>query len=132
MTFALTAVATAALSGIVVWSIVRPRELAVPAVTRVRFALPRDQRLVAPPGLEDAPGRYPAVALSQDGRKLAYVASIAAGAPQLYLRELDAWEARPLLGTENAELPFFSPDGNWTGSWPTARCSKCPPVAGPE
>jgi serine/threonine-protein kinase len=52
VTFALTAVATAALSGIVVWSIVRPRELAVPAVTRVRviccligFRSPRHARV---------------------------------------------------------------------------------------
>ena len=52
------------------------------------------------------------VTVSPDGRRLAYVA-----APdrhlQLYLRELDEFEGKPIPGTEGAASPVFSPDGNW-------------------
>ena len=52
------------------------------------------------------------VTLSPDGRRLAYVAA-QAGQPQLYLRELDQFEGKPIPGTEGAASPVFSPDGNW-------------------
>lgn len=54
------------------------------------------------------------VALSPDGRRLAYAARVD-GSTQLYLRELDQLEARPITGTEGAYRPFFSPDGEWIG-----------------
>ena len=38
------------------------------------------------------------------------------GQRQLYLRELDSQQARPIAGTEGAFCtPFFSPDGQWIG-----------------
>ncbi|MGH9199712.1 MAG: protein kinase domain-containing protein [Vicinamibacterales bacterium] len=52
------------------------------------------------------------LALSPDGRRLAYVARRDGGL-RLYLRELDAFDAKPLPGTEGASFPFFSPDGAW-------------------
>jgi Tol biopolymer transport system component len=52
------------------------------------------------------------VTVSPDGRRLAYVAA-PAGQPQLYLRELDQFEGKPIPGTEGAASPVFSPDGNW-------------------
>ena len=33
----------------------------------------------------------------------------------LFMRDVDALEARVVPGTENAEDPFFSPDGAWIG-----------------
>jgi hypothetical protein len=54
------------------------------------------------------------LAISPDGRRLAYVAS-GNGETQLYLRNMDALEAVPLAGTEGAYNPFFSPDGEWIG-----------------
>ncbi len=49
------------------------------------------------------------VAVSSDGSKIVYVAN-----RQLYLRNLDQKEARPIQGTdENPSNPFFSPDGEW-------------------
>jgi eukaryotic-like serine/threonine-protein kinase len=53
--------------------------------------------------------------LSPDGRNLVFLASTVSGAPRLYLRPLDALEARPLPGTENAMFPFWSPDGRMIG-----------------
>jgi eukaryotic-like serine/threonine-protein kinase len=55
----------------------------------------------------------PVVALSRDGRRLAYVADA-----KIYLRNLDEPDARPIPGTdENPSSPFFSPDGAWVGFW---------------
>ena len=56
-----------------------------------------------------------ALALSPDGRRLAYVEAGKDGRRKIYVRELDGFEARPLPGTEGAISPFFSPDGEWIG-----------------
>jgi len=55
-----------------------------------------------------------AVALSPDGSLLAYVSGDG-GMGQIYLRPLGALTATPLAGAENANSPFFSPDGEWLG-----------------
>jgi serine/threonine-protein kinase len=55
----------------------------------------------------------PAMAISPDGQLLVWAADGSDGEKRLYLRELGQSEARPLQGTENAEGPFFSPDGRW-------------------
>jgi hypothetical protein len=55
-----------------------------------------------------------AFALSPDGRRLAYVGDYQ-GQPTLWVRGLDAAEARPLPGTQGARRPFWSPDGRSIG-----------------
>jgi serine/threonine-protein kinase len=57
-----------------------------------------------------------AIALSPDGRRLAFTAR-QGDRQQLYVRRLDEGEARPLPGTEGADNPFFSPDGQSVGYW---------------
>jgi len=52
-----------------------------------------------------------ALALSRDGRRLAYAAAVK-GTTALYLRHLDRLDATRLPGTEGASGPFFSPDGS--------------------
>ena len=54
------------------------------------------------------------VALSPDGRRLAYVSGDGASG-QLYVRRLDAFDAAPITGADDAYSPFFSPDGEWIG-----------------
>ena len=49
------------------------------------------------------------LAISPDGRTVAFVAS-SDGQSRLWLRELATASMRPLPGTENARLPFWSPD----------------------
>jgi eukaryotic-like serine/threonine-protein kinase len=56
------------------------------------------------------PTRNASLAMSPDGSKIVYSASIEGG-PQLWLRSLDSETARPLPGTERASTPFWSPDG---------------------
>ena len=55
----------------------------------------------------------PVMALSPDGSHLVYVAGDNRGIGQLYVRRLDSFEAKPLVGADNAQGPFFSPDGKW-------------------
>lgn len=65
----------------------------------------------------DAPldlGLGGSLAVAPDGSQLVYVARTARGS-QLYVRRLDDSVARPIPGGEDAEFPFFSPDGAWVG-----------------
>jgi Tol biopolymer transport system component len=56
-----------------------------------------------------------ALALSPDGRHLAFTATVEGGPSQLWVRDLDTLEARPLPGTEGANDPFWSPDNRVLG-----------------
>ncbi len=55
-----------------------------------------------------------AFALSPDGARLVYCAE-RDGRRRLFLRAMDRPEASALPGTEDADGPFFSPDGLWVG-----------------
>ncbi len=64
-------------------------------------------------------GRYtssfgPSVALSPDGRTIAYTGNTGSRR-MLFVRRLDALQPVPVPGTDGAYLPFFSPDGAWLG-----------------
>jgi eukaryotic-like serine/threonine-protein kinase len=61
-----------------------------------------------------APGQVTpqtSVAVSPDGRHLAFVSTDAAGRSMLWVRDLDSLEPHVLAGTEDAAHPFWSPDG---------------------
>jgi serine/threonine-protein kinase len=73
--------------------------------------------------------------VSRDGSKIVYAANVA-GTARLYLRRLDQLDVVELRGTEGAELPFFSPTGDWVAYtaegklWKVARTGGAPiPVA---
>ena len=63
------------------------------------------------------------LAISRDATMLAYV-GFSEGVRRLFLRPMDEMESRPLPGTENAEGPFFSPDGQWIGFFADGRLQK--------
>ena len=85
-------------------------------VVRLTIELPERHQLAVQRGTEGAIARrYPPVAISRDGSQLAFAALDEDGVSRLYLHALDSLEPRVLSGTENAELPFFSPDGEWVG-----------------
>jgi Tol biopolymer transport system component len=81
-----------------------------PVVTDPR---PRERsQIVLPVGQPYAlsyTGQQTSIAISPDGRSIAYVGWGPRG-KQLFLRELDHWESVPIEGTEDARSPFFSPD----------------------
>ena len=93
--------------GLAVWNLRPSPTDPHKTVSRFTITLPPGQQLA---GLENGP----AVALSPDGTHLVYVAR-QSGIQRLYLRAMDSLESNPILGTEGAIEPFFSPDGQWVG-----------------
>ena len=82
------------------WTALRP----TPPVEVTRFSI------TVPPG-----AAVGSVALSPDGRQVAYVVADADG-ERLYRRSMDALEPEVLRGAAGRPLfPFFSPDGEWVG-----------------
>ena len=70
-------------------------------------------------------GWRPQLAISPDGRTIAYVS-----ARKLYIRPLDRDE--PILAFEgDASAPFFSDDGGWIAFWDQNRLSKVSSDGGP-
>jgi Tol biopolymer transport system component len=67
--------------------------------------------IAAPAGHQFVSG----LALSADGRRLALVARGEDGRTALWVRSLDAPEAKMLPGTTDARYPFWSPDGRRLG-----------------
>jgi Tol biopolymer transport system component/predicted Ser/Thr protein kinase len=71
------------------------------------------------------------IALSPDGSRLAFVAAGADGKNLLWIRPLDAMEARPLPGTERAYAPFWSPDGRFLAFFAEGKLKKIEASGGP-
>ncbi len=77
------------------------------------------------------------VTISPDGRLIAYSGVGSDGLQRLFVRTLSEIRARPVPGTEDAERPFFSPDGRWIGFFARGQLGKVPvsggaPVAMPS
>jgi serine/threonine-protein kinase len=100
----------------------RPKP-AAPEVTRLRITMS--------PGQDLAPVVGQFTALSANGRQIAYVGEAPNGQSQLWVRDLDALDARPLPGTVGAGAPTFSPDGKWLLFVASSKLRKAP-VAGGE
>ncbi len=69
--------------------------------------------------------QFPALALSPDGTRLAWVANVGV-TTEIRLQSLDAGTSAPVSGTEGAEAPFFSPDGAWLGYFQGGALRKLP------
>jgi Tol biopolymer transport system component len=101
----------AAIAALAVWHL-KPSPAAF--ITRTAITLPAGYRLST---------NSPPIAFSPDGSLLVYVA-IHDGVQQLFVRPLDSQEAKTLPGTEGAESPFFSPDGQWIGFFAVNKLKK--------
>lgn len=80
---------------------------------RLTITLPEDAPLAAPGQVSPSHDR-PAIALSPDGTKLAYVAQMR-DATRICIRDMTTGKVTPLPGTEGGHTPFFSPDGDALG-----------------
>ena len=63
------------------------------------------------------------LALSPDGTKLVFV-TVRNDTTNLYLRNINAFEATLIPGTHGADGPFFSPDGKWIGFFAEGNLKK--------
>jgi len=75
-------------------------------------------------------GSRTALAWTPDGNALVFVGR-RGGAQRLYVRRLDAAEARPLDGTDGAQAPAVSQDGQWIAFWAGGAIRKVPLGGGP-
>ena len=107
-----TALVVGIATGVAVWTFLRPETPVPKLVSRWTISLPPGGSI----SLTDATGfgQTPSVAISPDGRHLAYI--VARGSTShLYLRAADALRAEPVDSGEGATMPFFSPDGQSLG-----------------
>ena len=72
------------------------------------------------------------IAVSPDGRRVAFVGSAPTGSTQIYVRDLNSLDVRPVPDTSGALYPFFSPDGRWIGFLTTDKVMKVPLGGGPS
>ncbi len=91
--------------------------LAWPTSSERDATLPMARFEVAPPGEGRFIGAAPRMAISPDGRSLAFAATSKTGeADQLWIRRLDSMEVLPVAGTQSTpdanqpQSPFWSPD----------------------
>lgn len=123
-----------ALGGVMVGGSVKilsPPEPTPPRPVRFSFEVPGTSLQVGPVWV----GR---LALSPDGSTVAYVGppdtsadtTAPASARQLYLRRVDEPEGGPLPGTDGAQGPFFSPDGEWVGFVARGKMQRVPVAGG--
>ena len=69
--------------------------------------------LQLPPGVTLTTGGEAMLAISPDGRSVAFVGARADSGSRIYVRAVEGLGARAIPGTEGATDPTFSPDGRW-------------------
>jgi serine/threonine protein kinase len=115
----IAAVVMAAVAGVALWA---PWRVERPVERRlVQLEINLGDDISLPPLLTPTPS---SIAISPDGTRLAYVASVAGGPPRLLVRSLDQSQSSELVGTEGALNPFFSPDGEWVMFWDGSRVKR--------
>ena len=72
----------------------------------------------------------PAAILSPDGTVLAFLGRKPDGGNVIYTRRLNQLKARTLSGTDGADNPFFSPDGQWIAFFAGGQLKKIPAAGG--
>ncbi|HLK67867.1 MAG TPA: protein kinase [Bryobacteraceae bacterium] len=70
------------------------------------------------------------IVISPDGRRILYLAGVGGGQPRLWVRRLDQPGVTELSGSQGANSPFFSPDGEWAGFHLGDRIYKVPVEGG--
>ena len=70
------------------------------------------------------------VTVSPDGSRVAFLADNAEGKRLLWVRSMDSLSAQPLIGTEDASAPFWSPDSRSIGYFANGKLFKVEAAGG--
>jgi serine/threonine protein kinase len=68
--------------------------------------------------------------ISPDGRRIVFVAADSSGTGRLWIRPIESLAAQAIEGTENALLPFWSPDSRSLGFFADGKLKKIPVAGG--
>jgi serine/threonine protein kinase/Tol biopolymer transport system component len=118
LAWALAGVMTLAALATGVVALIGPRwAIRPPEPTLMRFSV------TAPAGGAVVPDAT-SVAISPDGHRLVFTIVDHTGVSRLWIRVLDALAAQPLPGTENALLPFWSPDSRFVAFFTEGQLRK--------
>lgn len=71
------------------------------------------------------------IAISPDGKKIAFVGSDTTGTNQLWVRPVESLTPLPLAGTNGANYPFWSPDGKSLAFFAGGKLKKIDATGGP-
>jgi Tol biopolymer transport system component len=116
------AIVFASACGVLYWRAVQPEPHQV-----MQLSLP----LPVPLATVFDPNPGSPFAISPDGSQIVYVASVVGKPSQLYLLAFDHQFGLPVLGTDNASQPFFSPDGQSVGFFAQGKMRKVSLHGGP-
>jgi len=110
-------------------AIIAVAALAIPAVRQLHDGAP--ESFVTQLELNTPPTPDPfSFALSPDGRQIVFVGTTDNGS-KLWLRPFDQTTARPLVGTDRAGAPFWSPDGRAIGFFADSSLKRIDLTGGP-
>ena len=98
-----------------------------PEVLQLSLLPPPGTTFSSPPASVVAPQ----IAISPDGRRVAFVAEAPRGRPSLWVRSLGESEAQLLRGTEDAIYPFWSPDSRSLGFFAQGKLKTIEIAGGP-
>jgi Tol biopolymer transport system component len=124
MGFALAAAVVLA----VVFAVLLFREQAKDGAANAGYGLMRFS-ISLPAGQDLAVDNTQAVALSPDGKHLAYVAA-KGGVSHLYVRRLDQFDSVEIPDSEGSTFPFFSPKSDWVAFFSQGKLKKAPANGG--
>ena len=107
---AFAGLALMALTGLAVWNLTRPAELAPPRVGRFTLTAPGNEPI-------SVSNLYQDLAVSPDGTKVVYMAGLSVPSSALTVRPVNQLAGEPLDATtpDMSFNPFVSPDNEWVG-----------------
>jgi len=113
------------------WTLVPVAALAAAAATALVIRLRSEPpRVVLSTLLPPEKSSFESIALSPDGRRMAFVAT-SSGINMLWVRPLSGLSAQPLAGTDGASYPFWSPDSRFLGFFAGGKLKKIEASGGP-
>ncbi|MEW5797082.1 MAG: protein kinase [Candidatus Zixiibacteriota bacterium] len=116
------------------WTVAAVASLIAVSLLAIQITRPKTEPLVArfaiSPRHDFSSVSWPRI--SPDGKLFAFLAADSSGAQRIWVRPLNSLEPYPLVGTENAGRPFWSPDSRHLAYFTGSQLKKVPVGGGPS